>query len=222
MRVRISGFVRRIWLILLLAVTGAGIAAYSSITTYVPRYKSSVTMMVVSERDEHEPAAQQAYADILAGQQLVKEYKEIIKSRSLAKTVIKDLGLKGTRPEELIQNVSVSLVDETRILEVTVSDSSPESSAKLADCVGRVFMEKVLEVMKVQNIAVIDAAEVPAGPVEPQHKKNTAVGGFAGLLLGSLIVYLMEELDETIKTPGDVEKYLGIKVLGTIPRVRRK
>ncbi len=219
-RMHFINFIKGICIILLLGLIGGGISAYISLTTYIPQYKASVTMIVINEG--YSFAAQQTYADILAGQQLVKEFKEIIKSRSVTEKVIKQLKLNNMSIEEMAKNVSVSLVSDTRIIEIGVLGVSPKASAKLANCFADVFKEKVKEIMKDQSIVVIDKAEEVTKPVEPQHKKNTAIGGCAGLLIGFLIVYFIQELDETIKAAEDIERLLEVKVLGVIPKSKKK
>ncbi len=48
-----------------------------------------------------------------------------------------------------------------------------------------------------------------------------AIAGVLGLMLGMFLVFLLEYLDNTIKTPEDVERYLGLPVIGTIPMANK-
>ncbi len=220
MREYISNLMRWVWLVVLLTFIGGVASAYITVTGYIPQYKASVTLLVSAQG--YDPVTQQTYMDIMVGQQLVKEYKEIMVSRTVAKAVIEELGLNDIDTGELSENVSVNIVEGTRILEVSVASGSPQMAARLANSFSRVFAEKITNIVKLQNVAVIDPAEEPVQPVDPGHKKNIAIGALAGLLAGVFIVYLIEELDETIKTREDIEKDLGIKILGTIPRIKRK
>lgn len=69
------------------------------------------------------------------------------------------------------------------------------------------------------NISVVDRAEVPLTKFKPSLTKNLAIAMALGLFLGILIAFLIETLDDTIKSSADVEKRLGVPVLGLIPRV---
>jgi capsular polysaccharide biosynthesis protein len=80
-------------------------------------------------------------------------------------------------------------------------------------------METVQEIMKVENIQVIDTAQVPTSPVQPRPMMNIAIAGVLAIMLGVFIAFLIEFLDTTIKTPEDVEKNLGLPVIGSIPMV---
>lgn len=104
---KIDFFIKGICIILLLGSLGCGISAYISLTTYIPQYKATATIIAINEVNSS--AIQQTYADILAGQQLVKEFKEIIRSKSVTEKVIEELKLYNMSPEELAKDVTVSL-----------------------------------------------------------------------------------------------------------------
>jgi capsular exopolysaccharide synthesis family protein len=67
------------------------------------------------------------------------------------------------------------------------------------------------------NISIVDLATSPRRPTKPDMFLNLAIAAFLGLALGVLAVFVMEALDETLATPDDVEKKLGVSVLGVIP-----
>jgi capsular polysaccharide biosynthesis protein len=67
------------------------------------------------------------------------------------------------------------------------------------------------------NVKVVDKAKVPSSPVKPRPLMNIAIAGVLGIMVGLGIIFLIEYLDNTIKTPDDVQKYLGLPVLGSIP-----
>lgn len=69
------------------------------------------------------------------------------------------------------------------------------------------------------NISIIDRAEVPRWRFSPSLTRNLAIGLLLGLILGVLIAFVLEFLDDTLKTPEDVEQRLKLAVLGIIPRL---
>ena len=75
---------------------------------------------------------------------------------------------------------------------------------------------------RVDNISVIDPAQVPEQPFKPDLAVNLALGLLAGLLLGVLVAFLLEYMDETLKTPGDVEHRLRLPVLGVVPLLQHQ
>ncbi len=69
------------------------------------------------------------------------------------------------------------------------------------------------------NVVVVDRALVPGGPYRPSLKRNLALGLVLGLMLGVGAVFLVELLDRTMRTPDDVDRVLGLPVLGVIPDI---
>ena len=73
--------------------------------------------------------------------------------------------------------------------------------------------------LKSSNIQVVDRAEVPHGIYRPQKTLNVILGLTVGLILGIGMAFLLESLDNTLKTPDQVEELLAIPALGVIPRI---
>jgi capsular exopolysaccharide synthesis family protein len=72
----------------------------------------------------------------------------------------------------------------------------------------------------INNISVVDRAEVPRDADSPRTLLNLAIGLLLGLALGVLLALLVEYLDDTVKTPDDVERLFGLPVLGVIPKLK--
>ncbi len=71
------------------------------------------------------------------------------------------------------------------------------------------------------NISIVDLATPPAEPSKPSMMLNMAIAALMGLGLGALAALVLETLDETLATPDDVEKKLGVPVLGVIPLLEK-
>jgi len=206
---------KRLWIVVALPLAASLISAYISYCVLDPIYEANTTLYVINKRDDSQLAL--AYNDVMVGQFLVKDYRELVKSRTVTGTVIKELKLEGMTPEALAGKISVNSKNDTRIIEVRVQDKIPERARDIADKVGEVFIGRVVELMKVENVNIVDKAQVPSKPVKPKAVINIAIAFFAGLAAAVGIVFFIEYLDDTIKTSEDVEKYLGLTVLGTIP-----
>jgi capsular exopolysaccharide synthesis family protein len=72
------------------------------------------------------------------------------------------------------------------------------------------------------NISVVDTAEPPLFPFKPDLLRNLLVGLAVGIILGAAIVIAMEIMDDSIKYPDEVERVLGLPLLGVIPKINRK
>jgi capsular polysaccharide biosynthesis protein len=158
-----------------------------------------------------------AYDDILASQQLIKDCRELIKSKSMMKAVIEQLNLVDLNKEELVKKITVNLKNDTRLLEIKVRDTSDVRAKEIVDVIGSIFQERVKDLMKLETLDVVDEAEIPLKPVSPKPLVNIFVVFFTVLFLVISAVFMMEYLDDTVKNIEDVEKLLGIKVIGIIP-----
>ena len=207
--------IKRWWLMLLIPLVAAGVTAYLSYYVLDPVYEANTTLYVINKQSENQTTI--AQSDLTVGGLLVQDYKEIIVSRTVTQEVINQLGLISLTTEELADKIAVEAKNNTRILEIRVKDQNPERAKNITDALASVFIERVVELMKVDNVSIVDAAVVPNAPVEPRPLRNTAIAAVAGLLLAIGAAFLLEFLDDTIKTSEDVEKHLGLTVLGTIP-----
>ena len=156
------------------------------------------------------------YNELLLNQKLVTTYGEIVKSRVVTDEVINNLGLDLTY-KEFTEKVNVNLVKDTEIIKIEVTDTNPQLATKIANETAQVFMKSVMDIMKVENIQVIDEAQVPELPIKPRPKLNMAIAGVLGLMVSIFLVFLLEYIDNTIKTPEDIQRYLELPVIGTIP-----
>jgi capsular polysaccharide biosynthesis protein len=141
----------------------------------------------------------------------------LAKSRLVSNIVINELGLKDTAASNIAGMLGVNLKSDTRIIEITAQHTDPEFARDIANKVADVFKRKSVELIEVDNVQVIDIAETPVSPIKPNKKMNVAIGFVLGMMVGVGLVLILEYLDNTIKTPSDVEKHLGLAVIGTIP-----
>lgn len=206
--------IKRWWILVLAAVVCTAAAGVISFYVLEPVYQSSTTLYIGKNLDTNTDLA---YNDLMLGSQLVKDYREIAKSNRVMYAVIKDLKLKNVSAGGLAASVNVSLKNETRVIQITVQNTDPVMAMNIANKVAEVFMVEAVGIMKVENVSVIDVAEVSNSPVKPNKRTNIMIAFVLGLVLGAGIIFLIEFLDDTIKTPEDVEKHVGLPVIGTIP-----
>ncbi|MFZ5591381.1 MAG: YveK family protein [Bacillota bacterium] len=204
------------WPVLLgLPAAAVLISALLSFFVLTPIYRASTTLMVSKTyQGENGPVMQ--YNDILMANQLVKTYSEIAKSRAVLEKVIEQEKLTLT-PDDLSKQITVKPLRDTQLIQISVENPDPQQAARLANAVAAVFMVKVVEVMKLDNVNVVDSAVVPEVPVKPQKLLNMVIAGVVGLMVAVGLVFLLAYLDQTIKSSEDVQRYLELPVLGTIP-----
>lgn len=152
------------------------------ITLYVlsPVYRASTTLMVFKQPTTSAPYEVRV-GSIMLNQRLVKTYAELAKSTMIFEEIIKQNNLKMS-VEDLRSRVNIELLGDTEFLRITAQSTNPTLSAMLANEVARVLLEKVAELMVLDNIQIIDAASPPNKPVWPNHNLNILLAGVIGLL----------------------------------------
>lgn len=204
---------RKLWIIIL---TGAVFvaAAYLLSTNYLtPMYKSTTQIYVMSKSDS---SVAITYSDLQTSSQLTKDYMTLITSRPVTETVIEQLNL-DIKQGQLAELISVYNPSNTRVLDITITYSDPLLAKEIADAVRDAAAIHIKNVMNIDEINVVEDANIPEGPFSPNVKMNTIIGGLLGAFISTFIILVIYMLDDTIKTPDDIERYLGISVLSTIP-----
>jgi capsular polysaccharide biosynthesis protein len=211
-------FVRWAWLIILLPVVTGILCFLLSRFVLNPVYQSSITLYVIS-KDVDNSIARSAYTDNLVNLQMVKDYRELIKSEFITETVIDELDLPYT-PEELAPNIDISSKNDTRVIAINVLDIKPERAQLIANKLGDTFIKKARDLVKLDNIEIVGRAKVPKEPIKPNLIKNTILAVIAGFAAAISLVMMVEYLDDTIKTAEDVKNNFNLNVLGMIPNLK--
>jgi len=206
---------KRWWVIFLLTIFTSALGVVYTIFIVKPLYQSDVSIYIWKSSKPESVSIM--YNDVLLNDRLVNDYRELVKSRLIADEVIREMNLKDINYEQLAAKLNVTSKKDTRLIFITASDFSPELARNLADKVAEVFQKKSVEFMKVENIQIIDRAIIPKVPVKPSKILNISISFLVGFLFGIVTVLIMEYFDDTIKTPEDAEKQLGLPVICTIP-----
>ena len=177
-----------------------------------PTYESTTKIYILNKQEN----ASVTYSDIQLGTQLTKDYAELIQSRFVLEEVVQGMGLDLTY-EQMKEKVSVTTPTDTRILVITVKDSDPVMAMKMANAIREAAAVHIMNVMDIQAVNVAETANMPMKKASPSVLKNTFIGGLLGVFLIIAVVLVRYLMDDTVKTPEDVEKYLQLSTLAVIP-----
>lgn len=209
-----------LYVLIVSALIGAMLFYLASNLLLTKQYVSSTRIYVLNQQDQQTVT----YTDLQTGTQLTKDYAKLVTSQTVTAQVIADLDLQNKyedmreiTPTDLAEMISVETLTDTRVIQISVTDVSPTRAQDIANAVRVAASQRIYEVMAIEAVNVVDTANLPEGPSSPNTMKNTAIGGAVGLVLAAGIYILIFLLDDTIKTPDDVEKYLGLSVLASIP-----
>jgi len=204
--------VHKLWIIVIIGIIGASIAGSVSMYLLRPIYTSTTKVYVINRQDE----SRMTLSDLQTGTQLTQDYMILVKSRPVTEQVIEDLNLDLTH-EELSKMIKVNTPQDTRILEIDVDYPDPELAKQLVDAIAKVSSERMVTIMEMEKVNILEYGNYPIKPASPNIILNTTIGGILGLIFASFIIILVYLMNDSIRTSDDIEKYLGITTLGTIP-----
>lgn len=202
---------RLLWMILAIVVIVI-IGNVYTILTRIPMYQSNTTIVLVGESKK-----EYSQTDSQLNQNLIGTYSEIITSRKVLQQVIDNLKLKMT-VDELSQNITTSSVEDTEIIRITVNNEKKKMAVKIADEVASVFSEEIQDIYNLENVAIIDKAEVAKEPYNINYVKDNVIYLMIGVVLSFGVVFVMYYFDTTIKSSEIVEEKLGLTVIGIVPK----
>lgn len=212
--------VKRIKLIVALVVLLAVITAVYSYGFMKPVYESSTSLIVNNSQDARALDINSVNLDI----RLVDTYKQIIKTAAITDKVAEknpELGLNG---DQISKMITVSSVSNTQVITISARDNDYEITVTVANEVAKMFVEQIPTIMTVNNVSILNEAKLvdDPSPVAPNPILNIALSIIVALLLGVGLALLLEYLDDTIKDEHDVQQYVNLPVLMSIPRVTQE
>ena len=154
------------------------------------------------------------YTQINSNNLMVNNYIEMLKGNNIQSQAAKELNMETS---EVNAALTISNQTNTQIISITATTTDPELSKQIVDAVVKVFRKEVKETLNVNNIAVVDQAEVATAPVSPNLKINLIIGALLGGFISVGYLFIKFMLDTHIHNKEEAEKYLGIPMLGSIP-----
>ena len=218
----IFAVIKKRFLLIVAFVLGAAlIAAIVSYFILTPTYQASTKFLV--NQGQQDPAVQYNVNDIRTNVELINTYNDIIKSTAISVDVVEELNLSYSA-ERLVNNIQVASEQNSQVVTVTVTDPDPALATDIANTTVAIFQEKLPEIMNVDNVNVLTAAELSDNPkpVAPKPMLNIAIAIVLGGMVGVGLAFLLEYLDNTITTEDDVDKHLQLPVLGVISHIEDK
>jgi len=210
----INILVKRGWIIVVVAIaTFTGAVVFSKLQT--PIYRSTIKISVSPARYD--------YGLTLTIERVLRNYSAQLKTRRMAQTVIDRLKLDIT-PEALIEELTVGAQLDNNLIQIDVDDPDPNRAQAIANVLARVFVEEQtartadIDRRDRLDVSILDDA-LPGELNRPKTRTNALAGAVLGVLLGAIIAFGLEYLDDTLKTPEDVERYVALTTLGAIPAV---
>lgn len=221
--------VRKRWMtIVLTTLVVLGLSALFTATA--TKQYASTTRFFVSVSGADDSAQLQQGSTFV--QQRVKSYAQLLKTPRALDPVIAEVG-DGVNADDLAEAITVTAPPDTVMLEVTVTDPSPERAQKIAAALGEAFPTVVDEIERPSDtsrtspvkVSLVQPATTSGTPVSPNPVRNLALGLVLGLLLGLGLAVLRHLMDTTVRTSDDVEEITEEPIIGAVhfdPRAKKE
>ncbi|MDD2417441.1 MAG: Wzz/FepE/Etk N-terminal domain-containing protein [Oscillospiraceae bacterium] len=203
----------KLWISIVAIVAGGLLALFISVFLIKPRYASFFTLCIRNAEQETDRISS---ADIYASQLLLPSCATIIESNTVLKTVAEKLG-DGTTVEELQKYISISTIEETNILKITVITSNAKFSYEIGEILATVAPPLTKGIMKVGMIEVLDMPFIIYEPYQRNHYLHFLIGTLSGLSIGAAIIFVLYNFDTTIKDVDDLWGNYKLPILGEVP-----
>ena len=177
----------------------------------VPQYQSTSELYVVGSANSIA-----SLVDLQTGANLTNDYIVVVKGRPILEQVITNLKLEETYGS-LSGKITLNNPSNSRILQITVTDEDPNRAKAIADEIAEVAKDYIKKMMKQEEPTIISHGYADGEPVSPNTLMNTLLGAAIGAFLAMAIVIISYLLNDTIMSAEDIERKLGMNVLGTLP-----
>lgn len=212
-----QALLKKWYVIILMVVLGAVMAAVYTLYCITPTYKASAMMYVNSKTlSLGSSKLDITSSEISASKSLVDSYIVILKSRNTLEEVISKAHLDYSY-EELLKMVSASSVNNTEIFQIEVTSTDPNEAKVIANMIATTLPNKIAAIIEGSSVRIVDSAVTPQKKFAPNNTKNVLIGGMIGGVIACGIYVVKFLLDDEIHSEEDLTETFNIPLLASIP-----
>ena len=210
---KVFEILRKKWLAFLAMVIGAALLGFLVATFLIrPVYQANASLIV----NARESASSITSEQLNSAEELANLYGVIVKSDSVLEAVIDDLSL-SLDYETLVEKVSVSSVNNTSVMKISVRDHDADFALKVLKSIVSISPKIISDAVEAGSVKVVSAPRLQRDPVSPNRIRYMLLGGLIGIALLFAVILLSIVREDKIVTRRDVESVLGLRTLGQIP-----
>jgi capsular polysaccharide biosynthesis protein len=206
--------IRRRWWVILLVGLVAAISAYLFTRVQERVYRSEASYLVQPNRLDN--------GLLIVLRDRMNSFRSVALAPIQLEKISADLKLDRSADWLLNKRVAIQARPEEQLMVIQVDYPDPDVAPRLANAIG----DNMVALVNAQNSAIEGTDRInilvnqPARPAVlywPQTRVIVPAGLLLGLVLGLILAFVIEALDDTLKTPADVERFAGLPILGAIP-----
>lgn len=208
------------WLILIGMIVGAVVMMIITVYMITPMYRSQAFLYILSKT-----TSVTSIADIQIGSAVSADFEIIATSKPVIDGAIEKIKKETNKTftrQDIKSRLEVNNIEDTRILQISVTDADPENACIIANAIAQSTASQMAEIMKSDPPTMVERAEIEKAPVSPSLIKNMFLGAFAMGFLICVILVIISLANDNIKTEEQVRNYLDAPTLATIPYISEK
>lgn len=183
-----------------------------------PVYISTVKLYVYTKGDDQNSSNYNNLNDLNYIQKIVNTYIEMLRTSNFYKDVIDQCNLSYSI-KDLKKMVDFTVLNDTEVIQVSVSSNSPEDSKKIADTITSLAPHTISSIKETSLLRVVESANFPDTPSSPNKLLDSGIGFILGIVIAICIAIYRNMFDVRIKNEDDLSLRYNVPILGAIPIV---
>ena len=208
-------FKKKIGLIIIIMSAVGILGCIYTLFIQKPMYNSYTTVILSGSS-----SSSITQTDVTLNKNLISTYAEIVKSGRVLNQVIKELNL-DISYELLSSEISVTSLNNTEIIKITVNNESADMAMKIANSTASVFTKEISSLYKMDNVSILDYATINESPYNINVLKQLIIYILAGLVISLGTVFMIFYFDRTIKSAEQIEQKIKLPVLGSVQDISK-
>lgn len=211
---------KRAWIIIAIVLAASVFSGVYSMNYAKRVYFASTKLIVSNTAGQERMDLNSMNADL----QLINTYKEILKTPVILDKVVANHPEFNLSSGSLYSKISISSKELSQVMTIGIQDTSQARAAKIANAVAEVFKEEIPTILRVNNVSILSEAQAVPDPVpiSPNVQLNVIIAFVISLVISIAGVFLLERLNDSVKSEKDVEQLLGLPLLSVIPKNKKK
>jgi capsular polysaccharide biosynthesis protein len=194
---------RRFWMIAVITILAAIVGIVINNSSTVPLYQSSSRIIIGADEESR------------------KTLQVIVRDSAILDMVVKELNLSKSA-EQLAGQISVQSIDGSQVVGISVVDTDPVQASIIADTTAKIFQAEVPKIVGQDYIRSLSKAKINPSPINPKTNQKVILAIIGGIVAGVGLAFLLESLDDRIRSEKEIERMLGVQVLGRVSKMNKR
>ncbi|WP_368657382.1 YveK family protein [Metabacillus halosaccharovorans] len=194
---------RYVWIILLITILSTSAGAFYSVSTYSPLFQSTARIIIGADSN------------------MITTLKVIIQDSTVLEKVVQKLNLPYSA-ESLSGKISVGSIENSQVVTISVVDSNPKQAATIANTVAETYKDEIPAIMDFKDVRLLSEAKEIPFPINENQNRTIIIAAIGGIVIGIGLAFLLDSLNNSIRKEHEVEELLGIPVLGSVDKMKKK